>query len=655
MCGFGDNGARGVLDILEPVGSFLRTLAGALAALCGIALALSFIPGMSVAAYAAVAFGSYGALRAASESLRERKVDVNLLMVLAAVGAIAVGRVEDAGVLLFLFSLSGALEEMAMARTKSAIEGLIRLRPSEAIRLGPSGEERVPVEALVLGDRVRIAPYESIPVDGTVEEGNSSIDASAMTGESREVAVRTGDRLLAGTRNLSGSFVMAVGSTVGDSTLDKIVALVQDAQDNKASGERISDWFGQRYTFFVLGAFALSLVVRLAIGAKGGVAFYQSLTLLVALSPCALVISVPASTLSALAFAARRGILVRGGEFIERAGTIDTLALDKTGTLTTGRPRLVEICVCAGATVPESAAGTDEEACWRGGESISEEARAFLQAAASIEAHSAHPVAAAVMEAATRFGVAVGPVDDERAVPGLGVAGKVGGREVRVGQLRFLKEEGIPMPTAFLAHSAELERRGLTIALIAYGDRLAAFGFADAPRDEAPAFLEEAKRAGVTEVVMVTGDTEQTAQTVASGLVIRDVRAGLLPGQKTAAIAELVQRGRRVMMVGDGVNDAPALAQATIGVAMGGLGSDIAMNAADVVLMHDRLDRIPLLIRLGRRTNGIIRANLLFAAGVIVVLTAFSLANRLPLPLAVLGHEGSTVLVILNGLRLLRE
>lgn len=628
-------------------------MAGALTALCGLALVVSFLPGMSLVAYGAVAFGSYGALRAAYESIRERKVDVNLLMVLAAVGAIAVGRAEDAGVLLFLFSLSGALEEMAMARTRNAIEGLVRLRPSEAIRILDGREERVPVEVLTLGDQIRIPPYEAIPVDGSVHEGSSAIDASAMTGESREVSVGPGDRLLAGTRNLSGSFVMEVGSTVGDSTLDKIVNLVQDAQDNKASGERISEWFGQRYTFFVLFAFAVSFLIRVKVGGSMGSAFYQSLTLLVALSPCALVISIPASTLSALAFAARRGILVRGGEFIELAGTIDTLALDKTGTLTAGKPRLVEICVCAPGGVSSAGGCTDEGACWRGEAEMSQEAREILAAAASVEVHSAHPVALALMSAAESNGIRPIAIEDERAVPGLGVAGKLGGCKVLVGQLRFLQGEGISTPSEFVEHALELERRGLTVALIAFGDRLAALGFADVPRPEAPAFLADAKRAGVTEVVMITGDTQETATSVASALGINQVRAALLPAQKTEVIGELVQRGRRVMMVGDGVNDAPALAQATIGVAMGGLGSDIAMNAADVVLMHDRLERIPLLIRLGRRTNGVIRANLFLAAGVIVVLTGFSLVNRLPLPLAVLGHEGSTVLVILNGLRLL--
>lgn len=636
---------------------FVRTIAGALTVACGLTLALSFIPGLAVLAYLSVAFGSYNAIKTAYASVMAREVDVNLLMVLAAVGAIAVGRPEDAGMLLFLFSLSGALEEMAMSRTKNAIEALVKLRPDKALRVRDGKDELVKVEDLVLGDQVRVSPFESVPVDGTLLSGSSSIDASAMTGESREVNIQAGANVLGGTRNLSGSFVMEVSSTLGDSTLDKIVELVRDAQENKASGERISTWFGQRYTFFVLFAFAVSLVVRSLLGIPMRDAFYSSLTLLVALSPCALVISIPASTLSALAFAARNGILVRGGEFIERAGTIDTVALDKTGTLTTGKPHLVEICVCspelAVVGAPASSC-TDEGACWRGDGPLSESAHLFMEAAAAVEAHSTHPVALAIRQAADNAGVAVLPVENERAMAGMGVAGDVHGRKVRIGQLRFLQSEGVTTPDAFIEHVGHLEREGLTVALISVDNELAAIGFADTPREEAPGFLAETRNAGVDRFVMLTGDTKQTAEAVAKQLALTEVRAGLLPQEKTDTIRELVESGRKVMMVGDGVNDAPALAMSTLGVAMGGLGSDVAMKAADVVLMHDRLDRIPLLINLGRRTNLIIKTNLFFASGVIILLTGFSLAGHLPLPLAVAGHEGSTVLVILNGLRLLR-
>lgn len=631
--------------------AFLRTIPGALTALCGLSLLASLFPGAEKLAFAAVAFGAYGALKSAADSIREREIDVNLLMVLAAIGAIMVGRPDDAAILLFLFSLSGALEQMAMARTKNAIEGLIRLRPSEAIRLVEGREERVKVESLVLGDLIRVPPFDPIPVDGVVTEGTSAVDSSAMTGESREVPVSAGAKVIGGTRNLSGAFVLEVRSTVGDSTLDKIVALVESAQENKASGERLSTWFGQRYTILVLVAFVISLGVRSGLGEMWGTAFYASLTLLVALSPCALVISTPASTLSALAYAARNGILVRGGEFIELAGTVNTLALDKTGTLTVGQPRLTEICVCSAVAVTGSA--VDGMACWHGDGALSEDSREFLRSAAAVETHSGHPIALAVLEAARQFSIEPLPVENLRAVPGLGVVGEVAGRRVAVGQLGLLQTEGVRLPADFLAHVDDLQARGVTVALIADGDRLAALGFADKPREEAAKFLEEARALGVKNITMLTGDTPQTAALVAARVGITDVRAGLLPAEKTDAIAKLVAEGKQVMMIGDGVNDAPALAQASVGVAMGGLGSDIAMNAADVVLMHDRLDRIPLLIRLGRLTNRTIRTNLLFASGVIIVLTIFSLLGRLPLPLAVVGHEGSTVLVILNGLRLL--
>lgn len=627
-----------------------------LTVLCGAALVLSLFRIHPAIPYFAVAFGSYFALVSAWESLRERSVDVNLLMVLAAIGAVVVGQPLDAAALLFLFSLSSTLESLAMSRTRSAIEGLIRLRPDQAIRIVDGREEKVSVESLRLGDLVKVPPYESIPVDGHVVAGQSSVDQSAMTGESVAVPKTVGDRLLAGTRNLDGALTLNVASTVGDSTLDKIVALVQDAQENKASGERISTWFGQRYTFFVIGAFLVSFAVRSLLHFPPQEALYASLTLLVALSPCALVISTPATTLSALGWAARNGMLVRGGEFIELAGKIDTVALDKTGTLTLGRPKLVEICVCARSMVAVGAAGecTEEGACWHGDGELSTDARQLLAAAAAAEQYTSHPIAEALMEAARANSIEVPTTSQEVTSAGLGVSAVVDGRRVLVGQQRFFEMEGVEVPNEFIDHLEKFRKDGMTVALLAHGEDVAALAFKDAPREETEVFLREVQTAGAEHVVMLSGDTEQTAQSIASELGIKEYRAALMPEEKASAIGELVEEGRTVMMVGDGVNDAPSLAQATVGVAMGGLGSDIALNAADVVLMHDRLDRIPELMRLGKKTNAIIRANLIFATGVIAVLTLLSLFTELPLPIAVVGHEGSTVLVILNGLRVLR-
>lgn len=631
----------------------LTSIQSILTALCAVFLVVALVTANHWFAYLSVGFGAYFALESAWRSLRERSIDVNFLMAIAAFGAVAVGRPEDAAALLFLFSLSSTLESIAMAKTHSAIEGLIRLRPSKAIRLRDGIEERVPVEALDLGDEIRIPAFESIPTDGQVVSGESQIDQSAMTGESVPVLKQPGDRVLAGTQNLEGSLVVSVGARVGDSTLDKIVALVADAQENKASGEKISQWFGQRYTFFVLGVFLISLLVRgVFLHAPGSVALLESLTLLVALSPCALVISIPASTLSALTWAARNGMLIRGGSYIEAAGRIDTAVLDKTGTLTEGKPRLHEICLCAHAHVTAGHACVDEDQCWRGESQMSEQARAVLRAAAATEQYSAHPIAEAIVQAARDWKIDVPEAVDQRVVPGLGVTATIDGKTVAIGRLQFI--ERYTQPSAdFVAHTKDLQARGMTVALIAMGDELAALGLQDSPRADARAVIADLRQLGVSRIAMLTGDNPETAGAVAGQLGVDEFKAGLMPDDKTREIAEMVDGGRSVVMVGDGVNDAPALARATLGVAMGGLGSDIALNSADVVLMHDKLARIPDLIRLGRRTNGIILANLAFATGVIGVLTVSSLFLNLALPLAVVGHEGSTVLVILNGLRLL--
>lgn len=625
-----------------------------LTVLCAIFLAASFAPGLSVLAYLSVACGAYFAIGSAWESLRERSIDVNLLMVLAAAGAVIIGQVQDAGALLFLFSLSSTLESLAMSRTKSAIEGLVKLRPSEATLVTSEGESQVPVEALKLDDRIRVAAFAGFPVDGEILEGSTSVNQSAMTGESREIPKRAGDMVLSGTQNLEGTIVLRVASTVGDSTLDRIVALVHDAQENKASGERVSQWFGQTYTLFVLGAFAVSLLIRLALHFSWVAALSASLTLLVALSPCALVISTPAATLSALAWAARRGILIRGGEFIERLGQINFVALDKTGTLTSGQPSLNEICVCT--PVLQVAGGAalckDGEQCWSGQGQLSAEASKILRLAAAAEQYSSHPLAEAIVRSAREQGISIPGANDQKIVPGKGVTALVEGHAVRVGQVGFFEGD---VPDDFMKHVAEIQRAGMTSVVCQIDGDYAALGLSDTIRPESAGVIDLLRKMGVREVVMLTGDSINTAEAVAKMVGVDWFQAALLPDDKEKLVAEAVKNHQEVMMVGDGVNDAPSLARAGVGVAMGGLGSDVALNAADVVLMNDRLDRIPMMIGLGKRTNLIIRSNLVFAASVIVALTTFSLFGKLPLPIAVLGHEGSTVLVILNGLRLLNH
>ncbi len=614
--------------------------------------------------YAAVVFGSYFALAAAWRSVKQRSLDVNFLMVFAAAGSVILGHALEAAVLLFLFSLSSTMESFAMAKTRNAIEGLIKLRPDSATLVSSDGDRTVPVEVLKIGDQIRVLPYDNIPADAKIITGSTTIDQSAMTGESAPAQKGVGDLILAGTQNLESMIVAEVTAEVGNTLLEKIVDLVRDAQDNKASGERISEWFGQKYTYFVLIAFGIMLAVRVLLNQPLDQAGYGALTILVALSPCAVVISTPASTLSALAWAAKNGILVRGGAYIELAGKIDTLAVDKTGTLTAGKPQLTEICVCTGVAETVGASNSicvDEHACWSQGEEMSSESKTMLRFAAAAEQYSSHPIADAIVNRAREMGIDVPEAINATTIPGLGVTATIDGKQVRIGQRRFFESDGKLLEPEFAIHAEELQRNGMTVAILEVEGKMAALGLTDSPRPEARKFLATMRDLGATRQIMITGDTPETAEAVAKQLDMQEFEAGLLPDDKTKLIHQLIQEGRSVMMIGDGINDAPSMATATVGVAMGGLGSDIALNSADVVLMQDRLDKIPQLVQLGRRTNRIIRANLYFASGVITFLAIGSLLgdHYLPqfrnwiLPFAVVGHEGSTVLVILNGLRLL--
>ncbi len=630
------------------VPSFLRgplfaNLQATLTTLSAVFLVAAFVPGVEYLAYLSCLFGAYYAVKSTLESLRARELDVNFLMVLAAVGAVAIGEARDAAALLFLFGLSSTLESFAMARTKSAIESLVKLRPAQARRVSANGSvEMVAVEQLAIDDRIVVHGFEGVPADGEVADGASSVDESALTGEAAPIQKVVGSPVTGGTQNLEGTLTIRVLKTVGNSALDQIVALVQNAQDNKASGERLSTWFGQRYTVFVLVAFLVSWGVRLGLRQPPTDAFYQSLTLLVGLSPCALVISTPASTLSALANAAWNGILVRGGEFIEKAGEVTLVAMDKTGTLTKGKPRLVEMVV-------QPREGALQR--WNPEQPLDPLVQKTLGEVAAIESFSAHPLALAVVRSAEGFPHPVG--EGVETVPGMGLVGRCEGRAIAVGNDTLLTREGHPVPTEITEVLSSWKRAGRTVVLAATADYTAAFSFEDEIRPEAKAVIQELRDLGVRHIVVLTGDKAETAASVAATVGITEVHAGLLPGDKTEMVQKLAATDR-VMMVGDGVNDAPSLASASVGVAMGGLGSDVALNAADVVLMHDRLDRIPQLIRLGRRTKRIITANLVLASGMILTLTIASFTGKLPLPIAVLGHEGSTVLVILNGLRLLR-
>lgn len=637
--------------IFSDLRTFLTALCGLFLVLAVVSLALprhgDFIS--RTLSLAAVIAGSIYAIEGAWESLKAKSLDVNLLMILAAAGAVFLGDFFEAAGLLFLFSLSGTLEAMAMSKTKSAIAELMKLRPDEALLIEGDEERLVPVRELKLGQSVRVAPFSALPVDGIVSRGSSSIDASAMTGESRPVNVAEGDRVLAGTQNLDGLLTIEVAAEVGDSTLDKIVALVEEAQENKASGERVSKWFGERYTVFVMVAFVVSLLIRLFwVKQTGYASVYDSLTLLVGMSPCALVISTPATTLSALAWAARNGILVRGGEFIEKAGLTSAIAFDKTGTLTVGKPQLVEVCVCS---APVST-GLEEDHCWMGHGAMSTEAMDVLAYAAAAERYANHPLAQAILSKAEEVKAPRWESDEATVVPGRGIRATVNSKRVLIGSIRLLEQYQLSVPEGMKERIGQMQGDGLTASFVAIDDHVVAFGFADQPRKEAKPALAKLRELGVKKLLLLSGDNQPTVDAVSAGLGIDSPRGGLLPHEKSDTITALAKQ-ENVMMVGDGVNDAPSLAAATVGVAMGGLGSDVALNAADIVLMKDDLAMIPTLIQLGRKTNRIVKANLFFAAGVVICLTIGSLTGHLPLLAAVIGHEGSTVIVILVGLRLL--
>ncbi len=577
--------------------------------------------------------GGTDATRQALTDLFSGHVNVDLLMVVAALGAASLNAWAEGAVLLALFSSSNALEHYALDRTRNAVHALMKLSPEVANRIGADGQiEIIRVDELTVGDRVLIRPGESIPADAEVLEGSSAVDQSAITGESMPVEKRPGDSLSSGTLNTTGALTATITKLASESTLAKIIRMVESAREQKSRLQRFTDAFEGPYAIGVMAAAALLFVVSLVLlGQNAGDAFYRSMTLLVVASPCALVISTPAATLSGLANAARNGILVKGGNYLEDLGGIHTVAFDKTGTLTLGEPRLTDVVAADG---------------WS--------ERDLLATVAAVEVLSEHPLAHAIVAGASERNIELPGVQNFEAVTGRGVRGWVGGDKVLAGTEALLELEHVPVPDDLRRAVEALREDGKTAMLVASGGpAIGVVAVADTVRPEAAKVIADLKALGVKRTVMLTGDNETVARAVARQLGIDDVRASLMPDAKLAEIERLRREGG-VVMVGDGVNDAPALATADIGVAMGTRGTDVALETADVVLMQDDLRRLPYAIDLSRRTRRTIRVNITFARSVIAVLIASTLLVGIPLPLGVVGHEGSTVIVVLNGLRLLR-
>ena len=536
--------------------------------------------------------------------------------------------------LLFLFSSSGAMEEYALDRTQREVGALLKSSPKRATVVGADGaEHETAVEDLRVGQRLRVKPGEAFAADGVILAGKSASDESALTGESVPVEKRIGDQVFSGTLNLWGAVDFEVARLPAESTLQKIIRLIQTAQKLKAPSERFTDKFGTGYTYAVIGgATGMFLVWWLALDlpaftntAEARSAFYRAMTLLVVASPCALVLSIPSAILAAIAWGARHGVLFRGGAAIEKLADITAVALDKTGTLTTG-----ELAVVGCESYPR---GRDRE---------------VLQLAFTLEAKSQHPIARAIVRHAKAEGVAELALEDFQSLTGQGLRGKVGGASLLLGR-RELLESG---PLADWARELPPAAPELSEVWIIAKDLVGRVLLKDQIRAESGGVLAQL-RAGGIKTVMLTGDRRHTAEAVARELGLDEVRAGLSPEDKVAAIQALRGEGRRVAMVGDGVNDAPSLAAADVSVAMGARGSDAALEQAEVILMHDRIENFLAAVRLSQRAKRIIRQNLAISLGVVVVMVVATAVGAVPLAVGVAAHEGSTLVVCLNSLRLL--
>ena len=590
--------------------------------------------------------GGYFGVRAGLQSLRQWTIDVDLLMVLAALGAAVVNAPFEGAMLLFLFSLSNVLQAYAIDRTRKAIKSLMKLRPEKALARRDGGTVLLPVGELVVGDVLILRPGESIALDSIVIEGTSAVDQSSLTGESMPVSKKVGDPVFAGTINQTGGLEVRVTKLAKDSTIEKLVRMVEEAQTEKADTQRFLDRAEQFYAAgVILFTIALIVVPILFLKEPFQAVFYRAMTVMVVASPCALIISTPASILSAIGGAARRGVLFKGGVHLERAASVKVVAFDKTGTLTEGKPRVTDVIVDGHVVNFRS----DPEA----------PALQLLQLAAAVEAKSEHPLAQAIVTETKQRGLAQQECAAFQSSSGKGASGLVNGRRIAVGNARYFAAQNISIPDGFAQQIATLQDEGKTSVIV--GDihesdgtarLLGAIAIADVLRADAASVVRQLRTNGIERLVMVTGDNTRVARAIAKQAGVDEFHADLLPEDKVRVIKELKAIGA-VAMVGDGVNDAPALATATVGVAMGAAGTDVAMETADVVLMSNNLQNIVFALALSRHARRVIYQNLGFALGVIIILIISALGFSLLLPIGVIAHEGSTVIVCLNGLRML--
>jgi heavy metal translocating P-type ATPase len=587
------------------------------------------------------AAGGWEPALAGLQAAKQKTLDVDLLMIVAAIVAAAIGQIFDGALLIVIFATSGALEAFATKRTADSVRALLALAPEQATRTNHDGSETlVDAANLVVGDLLLARPGELIGADSEVVDGVSEVDQASITGEPLPVLKRVGDEVFAGTLNGTGALHLRVLRPASDSVVARIVALVQDASATKAKTQLFVEKIEQRYSVAVVVATLALFIIPLSVGADLRTALLRAMTFMIVASPCAVVLATMPPLLSAIANAGRHGVLVKSAVVMEQFGLIDTVAFDKTGTLTAGTPRLADIHTLDGADVGEDA---------------------LLTLAAAAEQPSEHPLGAAIVRAARERGFTIADVQDFDSTPGLGVTAVVGSRVVRVGSpglLGFLSREASDSRqyAELVDLIATTERMGRTaVVVLRDGYPAGVLALVDEVRSDARAAVSTLARLTGNQPVLLTGDNADAAGLLADEVDIADARAGLLPADKVEHVRALQRAGRRVLLVGDGVNDAPALAAAELGVAMGRHGSDLALETADAVIVRDELSTLPRVIALSRKARSVVIANLIIAGFVITGLVIWDLVGYLPLPLGVAGHEGSTVLVGLNGLRLLRE
>ena len=599
---------------------------------------------------AAYVIGGYESAREGLTTLfKEKELDVDLLMIVAALGAAGLGLwrreyslIVDGAILILIFSISGALEGYAMKRTERSIRSLMNLTSDTARVLQNGQEHEVAITDLQIGNEVIVKPGELVPTDGLIVEGFSTLNQAPITGESMPVEKTIGDQVFAGTINGNGALKLKIHQPPESSLIQRVIRLVEQAQTETPPSQQFIERFERGYAkVIVIAGILLALVPPFLWGWSWETTIYRALIFLVVASPCALMAAIMPTLLSGIANGARQGILFKNGAQLELIGQVRAIAFDKTGTLTMGKPQVVQAISAERNSVGTKVPSSDTR---------------LLQVAAALESLSEHPIGEAIVQFARQQQVEWLEAMNVQALAGQGITGEIAQKRALVGKAAFIQDQVGGWSDQIIASAQQLEESGKTVVWVACeGEPLGVIAIADTVRPEAARTITRLKQLGIQEIVMLTGDNDRTARSIALEIGIDQVYSELLPEHKVDVIRSLQRQYQTVAMVGDGINDAPALAQASVGIAMGTAGSDVALDTADIVLMADRLERLVTAIRLGRRSQRIVKQNIVFALSFIVLLLVANFVSHITLPLGVVGHEGSTVLVTLSGLRLLKN